>query len=153
IGGAATTLTIGGTSGTATIRNGTIAFTNATTIDALAATANINILSVGGGYGSTGVTASNAGNIQANGTLTVDGTSLLTGDVTATGDLAVNGGDLTTTQGTFNLLATPTTLNIGAAATTVSLGNASGTTTVNGNLSVGTGRTLTTTGQVSFTPA
>jgi hypothetical protein len=35
----------------------------------------------GGGYGSTGVTISSAGNIQANGTLTVDGASTLTGAV------------------------------------------------------------------------
>ena len=60
-------------------------------------------VTVGGGYGSTGVTLSDAGNIQANGTLTVDGVSTLTGaatlgstlsvgsNATVTGNLAVTG--------------------------------------------------------------
>ena len=40
-------------------------------------------------------------------------------NITATGDLAVNGGDITTTATTFNLLnTTATTLNIGGGATT-----------------------------------
>lgn len=47
-------------------------------------------------------------------------------------DLAVNGGDLTSTATTFNLLnATVTTLNIGGAATTLGLGASTGTATVN----------------------
>ena len=50
------------------------------------------------------------------------------GNQILTGDLAVNGGDLTTTQTTFNLInATATTLNIGGAATTVNLGINTGT--------------------------
>lgn len=45
------------------------------------------------------------------------------GLITTAGDLAVNGGDLTSSQTTFNLLnATVTTLNIGSAATTVRIG-------------------------------
>jgi len=52
----------------------------------------------------------------------------VTGDSTLTGDLAVNGGDLTTTQTTFNLLnATATTLNVGGAATSLTLGATTGT--------------------------
>ncbi|MDP3986099.1 MAG: hypothetical protein Q8P77_01545, partial [Candidatus Veblenbacteria bacterium] len=40
------------------------------------------------------------------------------GNITASGDLALNGGDFTTSQTTFNLVnATATTLNIGGAAT------------------------------------
>jgi hypothetical protein len=38
------------------------------------------------------------------------------GDLTVTGDIAVNGGDLTSSAATFNLLASPTTINFGAAA-------------------------------------
>ena len=47
----------------------------------------------------------------------------VTGNVTATADLAVNGGDITSSATTFNLLnATVTTLNIGGAATTLAMG-------------------------------
>lgn len=115
------------------------------------------ILSVGGGYGTTGVSISNTGNIQANGTLTIDGISTLTGDVTTSNDVAVNGGDITTTAGTASLFnTTATILSIGGDATTVSIGDATGTTTVNNDLSV-TGdftanSALTALGQSTFTP-
>jgi hypothetical protein len=80
---------------------------------------------------------SGSGNLQAGGSLTVAGTSALVGDVTATGDLAVNGGDLTTSAATFNLVnSNATTLSIGGAATTLSLGAATGNTTVNNSLRV-----------------
>lgn len=59
------------------------------------------------------------------------------GDTVLTGDLAVNGGDITTTATTFNLVnATATTLNIGGAATAIDIGAATGTTSVNNALSV-----------------
>ena len=58
-------------------------------------------------------------------------------NVTVTGDLAINGGDVTSTATTFNLLnSTVTTLNLGGAATTLSIGAGSGNTTVNNNLVV-----------------
>jgi hypothetical protein len=57
--------------------------------------------------------------------------------LTLTGDAAVNGGDITTSATTFNLVnTTATTLNIGGAATTVNIGASTGTTTVNNSLSV-----------------
>lgn len=60
-----------------------------------------------------------------------------TSDATIGGDVAINGGDLTTSQTTFNLLnTTATTLNVGGAATSLNLGANSGTTTVNNNLTV-----------------
>jgi len=60
-----------------------------------------------------------------------------TGNAVIAGDLAVNGGDLTTSQTTFNLLnTTATTLNVGGAATSLNLGAGTGTTTVNNNLTV-----------------
>jgi hypothetical protein len=60
-----------------------------------------------------------------------------TGDATIGGDVAVNGGDLTTSQTTFNLLnTTATTLNVGGAATTLEIGAATGTTNINNNLDV-----------------
>ena len=121
--GAATALTIGGTTGTTTIRNTTVAITNNAT--------------VGGTLGVTGNT-------------TLSGTLGVTGDTTLTGDLAVNGGDLTTTAGTFNLLnATATTINFAGAATTLSIAANSGTTTVNNALTVTGATTLSSTLQVN----
>jgi hypothetical protein len=57
-------------------------------------------------------------------------------NITLSGDLAVNGGDITTNQTTFNLInATTTTLNIGGAATIVNVGATSGVSIINsGNL-------------------
>ncbi len=58
-------------------------------------------------------------------------------NTTVTGDLAVNGGDLTTTATTFNLLnATATTVNFAGAATAIEIGAATGTTNINNNLDV-----------------
>ena len=69
--------------------------------------------------------------------LAVGGTTALTGNATLTGDIAVNGGDITTNQTTFNLIeTTATTLNIGGAATTLNVGASSGTTNVRNNLNV-----------------
>ena len=60
-------------------------------------------------------------------------------NATLSGDIAVNGGDITTTATTFNLLnATATTLNIGGAAATLALGATSGTLTINNPTVVGT---------------
>jgi len=54
------------------------------------------------------------------------------GDGTFLGDVAVNGGDLTTNQTTFNLInTTATTLNIGGAGTNISIGASTGTLTLN----------------------
>ena len=49
---------------------------------AIRGAATHNSVAIGGGYGFTGCTISAAGNIQANGTLTIDSTSALTGAVT-----------------------------------------------------------------------
>jgi hypothetical protein len=69
--------------------------------------------------------------------LAVGGTTSLTGNATLTGDIAVNGGDITTNQTTFNLIeTTATTLNVGGAATTLNVGASSGTTNVRNNLNV-----------------
>lgn len=75
--------------------------------------------------------------------LDVQGTSNLVGNITAggniiaTGDIAVNGGDITTTNGAATLFNTGAiTVNAFGAATTVNLGAATGTTTVNNSLTV-----------------
>jgi len=67
--------------------------------------------------------------------LDVQGTAQITGNTILGGDLAVNGGDITTTATTFNLVNTAaTTVNLAGAATTVSIGANTGTTTINNNL-------------------
>ena len=63
-------------------------------------------------------------------------------NLTLNNNLAVNGGNITSTAATANLLpANVTALNIGAAASTVNIGNTTGagTTTVKGNLVVAQG--------------
>lgn len=128
--GAATTLTIGATSGTATIRNATVAVTNALTVG--------SSLTVGTTLGVTGAT-------------TLAGATL-------SGDLAVNGGDITTSATTFNLVnATATTLNIGGGATTLAIGATSGSTSIRNNLTLAQGTTtlapLTLTSGTNLTTA
>jgi hypothetical protein len=60
-----------------------------------------------------------------------------TGNFTTVGDVAVNGGDLTTTASTFNLIdANATTVNFAGAATALTLGATSGTTNIKNNLDV-----------------
>lgn len=77
------------------------------------------------------------GNITIKGTQTVTGGTTISGSQTVSGDLAINGGDLTSTATTFNLLnSTVTTLNLAGAATTLSIGASSGTTTINNSLTV-----------------
>lgn len=72
-----------------------------------------------------------AKNLTVGANLTVDV------DTVITGDLAVNGGDLTTTETTFNLLNTTATIvNFAGAATDVQIGAATGITNINNDLDV-----------------
>jgi hypothetical protein len=135
---AATTLTIGygsTASSTTNISTGAVGSGNTKTIN----------IGTGSAAGST--TNINLGDADG-GTVTVNK------DLVVSGDLAVNGGDITTSATTFNLLnTTATTLNIGGAATTLSIGAATGTATINnaevvisGNLTVsGTTTTINST--------
>jgi hypothetical protein len=60
-----------------------------------------------------------------------------TDTLTLTGDLAVNGGDVTTSATTFNLVnGTATNVNFAGAATALVMGAATGITTVSNNLTV-----------------
>ena len=136
IGGAATDILIGATSGTTRFKN----------------IVDIDLdLNVDGGDITTNVTGAfnlinnNATIINAFGAGTDINIGATTGDlniknatVTLDGDLAVNGADITTTStGTFNLVNTnATTLNIGGAASVVNIGNATSTTTVRDDLTV-----------------
>jgi hypothetical protein len=95
-----------------------------------------------------------------NGVQTDVDTGLQTGDspqfvdLTLTGDIAVNGGDITTSAGTFNVATAATTINLGTTNTdTINIGkggtsnvNVNNNLTVTGNLTVnGTTTTLDTT--------
>jgi len=58
-------------------------------------------------------------------------------NITTAGDIAINGGDLTTTATTFNLVnANATTVNFAGAATDINIGSTSGITTIRNNLNV-----------------
>ena len=73
-------------------------------------------------------------------TQTVGGAKTFSSNATFTGDIAVNGGDLTSSSTTFNLInTTTTTLNIGGAATAITLGSTSTSakTTIRNNLQIG----------------
>ena len=138
---AATDLEFGATSGTITINNPTLVGTQttqavynttATTVNAFGAATTLIV------GATTGI--ANIRNATTNilGNATVGGTLAVTGDTTLTADLAVNGGDLTTSAGTFNLIdATATTVNAFGAATTIDLGATSGTLTINNPTVVG----------------
>jgi hypothetical protein len=127
--GAGTAVTIGATTGTTTIRNANtvvtgdlainggdlttaattfnLANTTATTVNLAGAGTNVNI-------------GSASGNTTVNNNLIVNS------------DVSVNGGDLTTTQSSFNLInAVATTVNFGGAATEINIGNTSGSTSIN----------------------
>lgn len=83
----------------------------------------------------TVVTDQTAGGGTADGNATV--TIGLPDDVTITGDLGVNGGDLTTSGSSFNLINTnAATINFGGAGTAIAIGAATGTTTINNGLEV-----------------
>jgi hypothetical protein len=74
---------------------------------------------------------------------TSSGTTTVGYDLTVNGDVQVKGGDLTTNQTTFNLVnATATTVNIAGAGTTIGIGASSGTTTVNNDLNIATGKKI-----------
>ena len=61
-----------------------------------------------------------------------------TNNLTISGDLAINGGDVTTTATTFNLVnGTATSVNFGGAATELVMSAATGITTVRNKLTVG----------------
>jgi hypothetical protein len=126
--------------GASTPRNGTFLSLTALTGQVINATTSsadkdTGALVVNGGVG-----------IEEN--LNVGGDFRLGGNSVITGDLAVNGGDITTTNSTFNLVNTnATTLNIGGSAVSLSVGASTGTTTINHSLNIagGVGQTLTVT--------
>lgn len=87
-----------------------------------------------------GVAAGNTnvlGNFSVAGTLNITNNQSFGANITVAGDAAINGGDITSTSGTFNILETAvSTINLGAAATNIRLGytgTASSTTNISTN--------------------
>jgi len=144
-----------------TTLSGTLGVTNATTLSSTlgvtgvtsitnatdSAATNSGALVVTGGVG-IGAQLRVAGATTITGATTLSSTLSVTNNTTLTGDLAVNGGDLTSTASTFNLLASPTTVNIAAAGTTVNIAALTGTTTIRNNLTIG--GNLTVSGSTTY---
>lgn len=85
-----------------------------------------NNISIGAGTGTTTI----------NNKLVVSGAFEVAGEVEYTGDLAVNGGDITSTQSTFNLLNQPTLINFGTGASNVNIGGVVSTVEISDDLRV-----------------
>jgi hypothetical protein len=127
--GAATTLTIGGTSGTATIRNGTVAVTNNATVGGtLSVTGdqtNTGDLAVNGGDLTTTATTASLFNAnattlnigQAGTTISIgatSGTTTVRNNLTVTGDLTING--TTTTVNATTITVDDKNIELGSVA-------------------------------------
>lgn len=156
--GAATTLELGAASGNTSVNNslvvdGTLWSQGANYLGLIEATA-INGTPIGNATTSSGafttLDSSGATSLGLTDATAINNTPIgnatpSTGDFTnlsATGstvveDLAVNGGDITTDETTFNLVNdTATTVNFAGAATSLDIGASSGTTSINNNLDV-----------------
>ena len=107
-----------------------------TLVGNLSATQNQQIINFSPTGTNSAITINSAGSLTL-GAAAVGGINVTT-DITSTGDIAINGGDLTTTATTFNLVnANATTVNIAGAGTSIAIGaSAVGTTTVRNNLTV-----------------
>ena len=80
---------------------------------------------------------STSGITTINNNLQVDLDAEVIGDLTVQKDLEINGGDITSTSSSFNILKeNVTTIDFGNAATDIQIGSESGITTVNNNLQV-----------------
>ena len=109
---------------------GTLVVTGTVTVPSVTITTGIvDSMTIGGGYGTTGVTISNTGNIQANGTLIIDGTSTLTGATAIAGETTIGGGYAST----------------GVTVSTAGNIQAAGALTIDGAATIGTGTSLTNT--------
>jgi hypothetical protein len=119
--GASTALTIGATTGTATIRNASVVLSGDLEVRGGDITTNQTTFNLINGTATT-VNAFGASTALTIGATTGTAT-IRNATVTLNGDLNVNGGDIGTNQTTFNLInGTATTVNAFGAATTVNMG-------------------------------
>jgi len=94
----------------------------------------------------------NSFNVTGTGNINITGSMTSTGNTSIGGDVAVNGGDLTTTATTFNLVnATATTVNLAGAANFLNIGKSTGLTTVAGELQVNDDVVITNNGRLKTT--
>jgi hypothetical protein len=123
------------------------------------ANGNIDIVAGSAYYigGNTVLNGNTLGSNIVNSSLTSVGTltSLSSGAITTTGTLALNAsGGITTNQTTFPLVnTTATTVNFAGAATALNMGASTGTTTINNNLSMASGKTIGTTASITSNAA
>ena len=149
--GIGTTLHIGGTGANEGLYVGKKNSGDTAKFSVLGASGNTSISGTLGVAGVTSITNSTDSSSTSNGALVVTGgvgiggQLRVNGNTTLTGDLGVDGGDLNSTQSTFNLLNTSgtTNINFGGFATTLSIGATTGTctirnanTVISGNLTV-----------------
>jgi hypothetical protein len=119
--GSGTAITIGTNTGYTAIRNQTTV-----TNTAAATSTSTGALRVYGGVG-------------IGGDIYVGGTVNISNDEIITGNLAVNGGNITTNQTTFNLLnTTATTVNFAGSGTAITIGSSSGYTKINSSVNATT---------------
>jgi hypothetical protein len=91
-------------------------------------------------------------NVTGTGSINITGSITSTGNTSIGGDVAVNGGDLTTTATTFNLVNnTATTVNFAAAANFLNIGKTAGLTTVSSELQVNDDVVITNNGRLKTT--
>lgn len=80
---------------------------------------------------STASTSTNSGALQVWGGVGIGGNTYVGGNIIALGDLEVNGGDITSSAATFNLVnANATTVNFAGAATALTIGQTTGFTDI-----------------------
>lgn len=126
IGGAATTITLGATGG-ATVNNGTFEVRGASLTTNQATFALLNTTATTLNFAGAASTI-NMG--FSGGSLTIKNDTVI-----LDGDLRVNGGDIVTNLGSFNLINTNAiSINAFNAATTIVMGAATGTTNIRNNL-------------------
>jgi len=138
--GAATTLEFGAATGTTNINNNldVDGDVNIDGGDLTVSTSTFNLANTTATVINFAGAATSISIGAATGTTTINNANTV-----ASGDLAVNGGDITTTETTFNLLnATATTVNFAGAATALNMGATTGTTTVRNNFEVDLNATI-----------
>jgi hypothetical protein len=147
LGGAATDLMLGATTGTATIRNASTVITGDLTVSGgdIVGTASLNLANTV----TTSLEIGGAANVNIGST--TGNTTIRSANTILTGDLFVNGGDIVSTQATFNIAnTTATTLELGGAAS-VNIGSTTGNTTIRSANTVLTGNLIVNGGNTTFT--
>lgn len=139
MGGAATLVEIGSSTGTTTIKNGLVV-NGATSLDSTLEVKGSSITTNQSTFNlindtATTINFGSAGTAIHIGAST--GTTTIKNDIVAEGDIDVQGGDITTNQSTFNLVnGNATTVNFAGGASTVNIGASTGTVVVGDALTV-----------------